>query len=83
MSSIDFDQPGKAVKSPTRFAHVVLRTNQLGVMTKFYEKFLGAHVVSGNDMLKFLAYDEEHHRIAIVQTPQCQDKIINSCGLEV
>lgn len=52
--------------SPIRFAHIVFRTRDMNRMVEWYCKVLGAHVVNGNDTIKFLTYDDEHHRIAIV-----------------
>jgi catechol-2,3-dioxygenase len=82
MSSIDFDNPGTTVKSPSKLAHVVLRTNNMKAMVQFYTTFLGARVIHKNEMLAFLSYDEEHHRIAIAQIPGTQAKVKKSCGLE-
>lgn len=71
------------VVSPTKLAHVVLRTNNLEKMLEFYCTFLGGQIVHKTDVLSFMTYDDEHHRIAFIQTPHCQDKIKNSNGLEV
>lgn len=79
---LDFDAPATVVKSPSKLAHVVLRTNNFGPMVQFYRTFLGAQVIYENEMLAFLSYDDEHHRIAIVQVPGTQTKITTSCGLE-
>ena len=80
--AVDFDAPAIVVKSPSKLAHVVLRTNNLKAMTKYYQDFLGARVIHENDMLVFLSYDDEHHRIAFVQIPGTQSKVTTSCGLE-
>ncbi|KAF2114683.1 Glyoxalase/Bleomycin resistance protein/Dihydroxybiphenyl dioxygenase [Lophiotrema nucula] len=80
--AIDFDAPATAVKSPSKLAHVVLRTNNLKAMSQYYQNFLGARVVHENEMLVFLSYDDEHHRIALVQVPGTQAKLPTSCGLE-
>ena len=52
--------------SPTRFAHYVLRTNQLEELTRWYCNVLEAHVVFTDGNLTFLTYDEEHHRLALL-----------------
>jgi catechol-2,3-dioxygenase len=70
------------VTSPTKLAHVVLRTNNKERLTTWYETFLGAHVVYSNPMIAFMTYDDEHHRIAVVQIPELGDKVRHSCGLE-
>lgn len=70
------------VISPTSLAHVVLRTNNFRAMVDFYVKFLGGRVAYENDILAFLTYDHEHHRIAILDLPGTKQKDKTSCGLE-
>lgn len=79
---LDFDAPASVVKSPSKLAHVVLRTNNFNAMVDYYRTFLGAQVIYENGILAFLSYDDEHHRIAIIQVPGTQAKITSSCGLE-
>jgi len=79
---IDFDNPGMAVKPPSKLAHIVLRTNNMKAMVDFYCTFLGGRVVHESKMLAFLTYDDEHHRIAFVQIPKIKPKVCSSCGLE-
>ncbi len=76
------DNPGMKVTSPSRLAHVVLRTNNFDKMRAFYKTFLGAHATYENDFLSFLTYDEEHHRIAILSLPDVGNKVRASSGLE-
>ena len=52
-----------------KLAHVVLQTGQLPVMRDWYRTVLGAHIVYENAMTCFLTFDEEHHRIALVELP--------------
>ncbi|MET7992146.1 VOC family protein [Amycolatopsis sp. NPDC005232] len=52
--------------SPAKLAHVVLWTKQLPEMKQWYGKVLGAHVVHENPFAAFMTYDEEHHRVALV-----------------
>ncbi|CAK7208019.1 hypothetical protein SEUCBS139899_010853 [Sporothrix eucalyptigena] len=80
----DFDappQPGKTLP-PSALAHVVLRTSNLARMQSFYTTFLGGHVVFAGGPLSFIAYDDEHHRIALLEIPDTAAKIHKSCGLE-
>lgn len=53
--------------APIKLAHIVFWTNQLEVMTKWYEAVLEAHVVFGGKNIVFLTYDGEHHRIALIR----------------
>jgi catechol-2,3-dioxygenase len=80
--AVDFDAPVNVVKSPSKLAHIVLRTNNFKSMVEFYRTFLGAQVIYEDEMLAFLSYDDEHHRIAIVAVPGTQAKHATSCGLE-
>ena len=70
------------VVSPSKLAHVVLRTNQMETLVDFYTAFLGGRIVNANPMLSFITYDDEHHRLAFIQMPEAQQKVRNSCGLE-
>ena len=74
------------VLPPARLAHIVLRTaagEQFKKMRQFYLDFLGAKVEMENEMLAFLRYDDEHHRIALVGLPGCAKRDRMSAGLEV
>jgi catechol-2,3-dioxygenase len=79
---IDFDDFGKTVLSPTVLAHVVLRTANVERMTDFYTTFLGGKITHSNDMITFITYDHEHHRIALANIPDTTPKVRSSCGLE-
>jgi catechol-2,3-dioxygenase len=39
-------------------------------------------VTYGNEILSFITYDEEHHRVALIGVPTIVPKNANSCGLE-
>ncbi|KAJ5950517.1 Glyoxalase/Bleomycin resistance protein/Dihydroxybiphenyl dioxygenase [Penicillium vulpinum] len=75
--------PAKTV-SPVRLAHVVLRTTPENflTMTEFYKKFLGGQASWENDVLSFITYDDEHHRIAIAALPNVGPRNPKTCGLE-
>lgn len=69
------------MKAHVRLAHIVLQTGQLPVLRDWYLKVLGAHIVFENDMLSFMTFDEEHHRLAIVQLPQPIPRTSMTVGL--
>ena len=50
-------------------------------MTDFYKTFLGAHATHTGPRVTFLTYDQEHHRIAIVNYPDLDARKENSIGL--
>ena len=54
---------------PTRFAHFVLRVKDLEKSLAWYETVLGMEIVHRADKIVFLTYDDEHHRMAIAETP--------------
>jgi catechol-2,3-dioxygenase len=51
---------------PARFVHVVYRTRRFEQMVKWYETVFDARVRYQNPVLAFLSYDDEHHRIALI-----------------
>jgi len=55
--------------TPAKFAHYVLRVASLDESIAWYHKVLGMEVVHRNDFICFLTYDDEHHRLALVQVP--------------
>lgn len=80
-----FDVPARKVISPSKLAHIVLRTSRTSKfqeMVQFYKTFLGAEATYENAFLSFLTYDDEHHRIAIAAIPGTGPKQPNSSGLE-
>jgi catechol 2,3-dioxygenase-like lactoylglutathione lyase family enzyme len=68
--------------APAKFAHAVLRTNKFKAMVDFYKTVLDAEVVMSTDMLAFMTYDDEHHRIAIAAFPGLVDRDKRSVGLD-
>lgn len=59
----------RAVISPARLAHVVLRSSQFDALVHWYTVVLGAKTAFSDGNLAFLTYDEEHHRIAVLNIP--------------
>jgi catechol-2,3-dioxygenase len=78
----DFDQQTSKVLAPSALAHVVLQTANLDRMIDFYTNFLGGTVTHRNEMLAFITYDNEHHRIALIGLPSTSPKVVGSCGLD-
>ncbi len=68
--------------APVKFAHLVLRTSQFDEMLRWYKTVLEAEVMLGNPMVTFLTYDDEHHRIAIVNIPGLKEPQPETVGLE-
>lgn len=55
--------------SPAKLSHIVVRTANLAKLKDWYLTLLGAHVSYENEMVCFMTYDDEHHRVGIVQLP--------------
>ena len=68
--------------SPAKFAHVVIRTGQLENMLAWYEDVLGTTTIFRNDQLAFITYDDEHHRIALVQLPWSTSEVAGISSID-
>ncbi|MBC8293833.1 MAG: VOC family protein [Proteobacteria bacterium] len=67
---------------PVKLAHVVRRTSRLDEMVAWYQEVLGAETVHADEMLAFLTYDDEHHRIAIVGLPGLDEQSDQAVGTD-
>jgi len=67
---------------PSKFAHAVLKTNKFRAMVDWYRTVLEAEIAFSNEMLAFMTYDDEHHRIAIAGFPGLVDRPRNAVGLD-
>src|SRR5882762_11472976 len=55
--------------APEKFAHIVLKTANYDAVIAWYATVLQARVAFRNDFIAFLTYDDEHHRVAVLNTP--------------
>jgi catechol-2,3-dioxygenase len=62
------DAIGAAIR-PTKLSHVVLRVSSLKRSRDWYLRVLEARLAYENEMLCFLTYDDEHHRIGLIHRP--------------
>ena len=72
--------PAKPV--PAKLAHVVLRTPRFDEMKRFYSDFLGATPAYENEQICFMTYDEEHHRVGLINWPHLGDVDKGRAGME-
>ncbi|MBY0325019.1 MAG: VOC family protein [Reyranella sp.] len=54
---------------PIKLAHVVLKTARFAEIVAWYKQALSAEAAFENEMIAFLTYDDEHHRIAVLNIP--------------
>jgi catechol 2,3-dioxygenase-like lactoylglutathione lyase family enzyme len=52
--------------APALFAHFVLRSSNVPPMVDWYKAVLNMRLVYRDDFISFLTYDDEHHRLGIV-----------------
>jgi len=52
--------------TPVLFAHFVLRSSNIQAMIDWYSAVVNMHVVQRTEYICFLTYDDEHHRLGIV-----------------
>jgi len=67
---------------PAKLSHAVLRTARLKEMVEWYKTVLNAEVLYQNEIMAFMTYDEEHHRIALAAFPGTVEKPKGSAGLD-
>src|SRR6266403_3098161 len=72
---------GPAVISPVKLAHIVLRTSRFEELVAWYKAALGAHAVFENELLAFLTYDREHHRVALLRVPNLAEQGEGTAGV--
>ena len=72
------------IKSPSALAHVVFRTDpsKYEAMVEFWTTFLGGSITHKSDVLAFIRYDDEHHRIAIMPLPGTTPKPPVAAGMD-
>ena len=67
---------------PVKLAHVVLRASNLSRSRDWYVKVLEGRPAFENDMVCFLTYDNEHHRIGLISRPDLNGSGDDRPGLE-
>ena len=70
-----------SIKSPIKLAHVVFRTSRFADMIAWYKKVLNSTPAFESDSLAFLAYDDEHHRIAFINVPGLTEQPAGQAGV--
>lgn len=68
--------------APAKLAHVVLRSPRYDDVINWYRIVLEAEVMVSTPGVSFLTYDEEHHRIAIINAPGIPDSNPQASGVD-
>ena len=61
--------------SPDQLHHIAFKTTNYDAMVKFYTNLFGCEPMYYSEDIAFLAFDEEHHRIAIANTSPALKRI--------
>lgn len=67
---------------PERLAHYVLRVRNLEESIAWYQTVVSMEVVHRAEKLAFLTFDEENHRIALIETPVTSEALPGAPGLD-
>jgi len=70
-----------SILRPSGLAHVVFRTANIKALVEFWTTFLGAERVFESESIAFLRYDEEHHRVAIINDESTGPRSATAAGL--
>ena len=68
--------------SPSKLAHLVMRSARYEQSRDFYVKVLNAEIAFENAFVCFLRYDDEHHRIGIINAADATPLDKNGAGVE-
>ncbi len=71
----------QTIIAPTKFAHMVINTRQYEEMKRWYGDVLGMEVVVDDGRLCFLTFDDEHHRLALVNLPDLKEHSPEHAGV--
>lgn len=74
------DQVTEAV-SPIKLAHLVFKTRDKARMMDWYSQVLVARTVFDSAFIGFLSYDDEHHRVAVIQDATLEGPAPRAVGL--
>ncbi len=67
---------------PARLAHYVLRVRNMEESIAWYQTVVSMEMVHRAEKLAFLTFDEENHRIALIETPVASDAPPGAPGLD-
>jgi catechol 2,3-dioxygenase-like lactoylglutathione lyase family enzyme len=71
----------QSMARPSKLAHFVLRTSRYQEILNWYKTVLGAEPAFENEFISFLTYDDEHHRVAVINMPGLEDQSDGTAGV--
>lgn len=74
-------QPQDLQASPAKLAHIVFKTRDKARMLQWYRQVLNARIVFDSSFIGFLSYDDEHHRVAVIESPEFDAPAPAAAGL--
>ena len=75
------DAAASTIASPIKLAHVVFRTSRFDEMIAWYKRVLNAKPAFESPGIAFLAYDDEHHRVAFINVPNLTEQPAGQAGV--
>src|SRR6266403_4462296 len=69
-----YDAPKQNAIPPSKFAHCVIYTTRFPKMVRWYKTVLAMRASHEDDSVAFLTFDDEHHRIALVQLAGLEER---------
>jgi catechol-2,3-dioxygenase len=66
---------------PFKMAHLVYRCRQRDKTVDWYLQLFQAHIVFKDEVLTFITYDDEHHRLAFFNMPDIPAKSEDTAGV--
>ena len=67
---------------PACLAHYVLRVRNMEASIAWYQTVLSMELVHRGEKLAFLTFDEENHRLALIETPVASEARPGAPGLD-
>jgi catechol-2,3-dioxygenase len=67
---------------PAKLAHVVLRSRAFAESQRWWADVLAGSVMYADDFLAFLTYDEEHHRLALINVGEAAEPPGSGAGMD-
>lgn len=73
------DAPARVV--PFKMAHLVYRCRRRDETVAWYQQLFQANIVFKDDVLTFITYDDEHHRLAFFNMPDIPPRGADTAGV--